>query len=226
MKATTRSGSDVTLVNWNGTDRDVARAAKVSFGKDEDPRLDDEAHVKGLINFLIREGHWSPFDHGTATFLIQTPIFVAREQFRHRTGQYNEISGRYAAWDFEFYVPDTTRPVVQQGKAGQYRFTSGTPDQHAMIITKFANSYQKAIESYNDLLDAGVAKEVARDVLPLGLYTKYYATYNVRNLMNFIRQRSDEQALYEIREVANKMERHLEENMPFTYSAWKEHHGG
>ena len=218
----TRSDSTVELIEWNATDVSVARNAKVSYGKDVDPRLEDEAHVGGLINFLIREKHLSPLDHGTATFLISTPIFVSREIVRHRSGQYSEISGRYTKWDFEFYVPDSTRPVVQAGKAGQYLFEKGTNTQHGLILKGFERAYSEALETYEQLIDAGVAKEVARDVLPVGLYTRMYVTYNIRNLMHFLDLRGSDQALYEIREVSDKMEAIFKEQMPLTYKAWKE----
>lgn len=218
----TRTDSNVELVEWNATDKSVARNAKVSYGKDTDPRLEDDSHVGGLINFLIREGHMSPFDHGSATFMIETPIFVARELFRHRTGQYSEISGRYTKWNMEFYVPSSDRPVVQNGKAGDYSFEKGTNTQHALIVKGFDRAYSEALATYEQLLEAGVAKEVARDVLPLGMYTRFYVTFNIRNLMHFMNLRGADQALYEIREVSDKMEAIFKEQMPLTYKAWKE----
>lgn len=220
----TRSDSTVELIEWNATDVSVARSAKVSYGKDMDPRLEDEAHVSGLIGFLVREKHLSPFDHGSATFLVETPIFVAREIFRHRSSQFSEISGRYTKWDFEFYVPSTERPIVQAGKAGNYSFESGTNTQHALIIKGFEKAYGEALNTYEQLLDAGVAKEVARDCLPLGMYTRFYFTLNIRNLMHFLNLRGsgNPQALYEIREVADKMEEFFKEQMPLTHKAWKE----
>lgn len=213
--------STVELINWNGTDVDVARNAKVSYNKDLDERLNDPAHVKGLINFLIREGHMSPFDHGTATFLVETPIFVAREFMRHRTGQFNEISGRYSTWDFKFYVPNPDRPLVQEGKAGDYRFVPGSNEQYATVLKSFEKVYNVQIEEYEKMIAMGIAKEVARDVLGLNLFTRFYATFNTRNLMHFLNLRTADNALYEIREVADAMEAHFEENMPHTYAAWR-----
>lgn len=219
------SNSTVELVTWAGDDKSIARNAKVSFGKDTDPRLEDDAHVAGLINFLIREKHMSPFDHGVATFLVETPIFVAREFMRHRTGQYNEISGRYTKSDLQMYVPNISRPLVQVGKAGDYKFGPGTADQHELADSLVESAYLSAIESYERMLEAGIAKEVARVVLPVGMYTRFYATFNIRNLMHFLNLRTADNALYEIREVAKSMEAEFEKNMPLTYKAWKEHHG-
>ena len=217
-----RSDSSVELINFMGGDDSVAMSAWVSFGGDDDARLADRDRVKGLINFLMREGHMSPFESSTITFVVSTPLFVAREIQRHRTASYNEISGRYAKWDFEFYVPSTERPIVQAGKAGNYSFESGTDTQHALIIKGFEKAYGEALNTYEQLLEAGVAKEVARDVLPLGMYTRFYVTFNIRNLIHFLNLRSTDQALHEIREVANKMESIFEDNMPLTYKAWKE----
>ena len=212
----------MTLVSSNASDLDVARSAKVSFGAHEDERLQDEKYIAGLINFLVREKHMSPLEHSHFTFYIETPIFVQREAFRHRTAAFNEISGRYSKWDFEFYVPPAERPIVQAGKAGNYSFVNGTNTQHALIIKGFERAYGEALDVYEQLLDAGVAKEVARDVLPVGVYTKFYMTVSARNLMHFLELRTSEQALYEIREVAEQMEEIFKEKMPLTYKAWKE----
>lgn len=226
-KVKLRSGSDVELVDFMGGDRKVAMSAKVSYGKDQDDRLNDDSHVKGLVNFLLRERHMSPFESSVFTFRVTTPIFVSREIVRHRSSAFSEISGRYSAWDFEFYVPNVYRPLVQQGRAGDYKFTCGTSDQYARVVKGFESSYQKSLDTYHDLLDSGVAKEVARDVLPSGLYTHLYVTVSARNLMHFLGLRGDanDGALYEIKEVANQMETHLRDKMPYTYAAWKEHHG-
>jgi thymidylate synthase (FAD) len=209
-----------TLVQSNATDEMVAMAAWVSFDRDSEERLQDTARMGGLINFLLREKHMSPFEHGSFTFKIDCPIFVAREFHRHRTMAYNEVSGRYTEMKPRFYVPGDSRPVVQQGKAGQYYFVE---DQKGL---KFAQDTIKVATHdawihYQFLLGEGVAKEVARMVLPTNLMTQFYATVNPRNLMHFLELRTSPQALYEIRQVAEDMEAVLKQQMPKTYAAWK-----
>jgi thymidylate synthase (FAD) len=209
-----------TLVQTNASDDMVAMAAWVSFDRDSEERLNNKDRMKGLINFLMREKHMSPFEHGSFTFKIDCPIFVAREFHRHRTMAYNEVSGRYTEMKPRFYLPGDSRPVVQMGKAGQYHFEE---DQAGL---KFAQSTievatRDAWIHYQFLLGEGVAKEVARMVLPSNLMTQFYATVNPRNLMHFLGLRSSEQALYEIRLVAQDMEKALKESMPMTYEAWK-----
>jgi thymidylate synthase (FAD) len=176
--------------------------------------------MKGLINFLMREKHMSPFEHGSFTFKIDCPIFVAREFHRHSTMVYNEVSGRYTEMKPRFYVPGNSRPVVQQGKAGQYTFTE---DSNLLYrsIGHIAASTSVAWDHYQSMLNEGVAKEVARMALPNNLMTQFYATVNPRNLMHFLGLRTSPQALYEIREVAEDMEKALAEQMPMTYDAWK-----
>lgn len=211
--------SRVELIKHNASDLDVARAAWVSnFG--EDAREKDGTRVKGLINFLYRERHMSPFEHGSFTFFVDTPIFVAREFMRHRTGSYNEVSGRYTELKPRFYVAAEDRPLVQQGKVGNYYFVPGTKSQYDYLSTMSRQAYENAWGAYQNMLNAGVAREVARDVLPVGIMTQFYVTMSPRNLMQFLTLRNAPNALYEIREVAVKMENIFAEAMPFTYEAY------
>ena len=213
------SESRVELIKHNASDLDVARAAWVSnFG--EDAREKDGARVKGLINFLYRERHMSPFEHGSFTFFVDTPIFVAREFMRHRTASYNEVSGRYTELKPKFYVPSEARPKVQQGKVGNYYFVSGSEGQNFTVEHKHKYAYQVAWNTYQSMLADGIAREVARNVLPVGIMTQFYVTMNPRNLMQFLTLRNAPNALYEIREVAEKMEALFAEAMPYTYEAY------
>lgn len=213
------SESRVELIKHNASDLDVARAAWVSnFG--EDAREKDGARVKGLINFLYRERHMSPFEHGSFTFFVDTPIFVAREFMRHRTASYNEVSGRYTELKPKFYVPSEARPLVQQGKVGNYYFVPGSEEQTATVVEETSKAYGFAWQMYQYMLEAGVAREVARNVLPVGIMTQFYVTMNPRNLMQFLNLRNAPNALYEIREVAEKMETLFAEAMPYTYEAY------
>lgn len=215
--------SEVQLIRASATDLDVARAAWVSnegslaVDKDVEPE-----RLEGLIKFLMRERHNSPFEHGQFTFYIKTPLFVAREFQRHRTFSYNEVSGRYKQMEPNFYLPSVERPNTQKGKIGSYTFEADKEKAAMARVAIEANS-RRAWDWYTSMLHNGIAREVARDVLPLNLMTEFYATVNPRNLMAFLDLRNDAQALYEIQEVARHMESHLESAMPLTYRAYKEY---
>ncbi len=215
-----RSDSKVELVQVAASDSMVARAAWVS-NIGGDARLKETGRIEGLINFLWRERHTSPFEHGLFTFYIETPIFVAREFMRHRTQSFNEWSGRYAELEPVFYLPHPERPLVQSGKIGAYTFVPGTNDQYRIMANAKKDSYRTAWANYEAQLAAGIAREVARDDLPVGIYTKFFASVDPLNLMRFLTLRNDAQALYEIRDVAAKMEDHLALHMPLTYKAYR-----
>lgn len=216
-----RSGSDVSLEDFMGGDDRTCLSAWVSFGSDDVERLQDRDRVGGLIRFLYRNQHMTPFESTVFTFRIKTPLFVAREYHRHRSQSINEWSGRYSEMVPEFYLPEPTRPLVQQGKPGDYYFVSGTEEQYQKVVESQETVFQAAWDSYTDLLGAGVAKEVARNVLPLATYTYFYSTMNARNLMHFLSLRNDSHALAEIQEVAQAMESILADKMPLTYAAYK-----
>jgi len=207
------------LIKTNASDEDVARAAWVSnYG--EDAREKDAERIQGLINFLYRNSHMSPFEHGSFTFWVDCPIFVAREFMRHRTFSYNEVSGRYKELEPRFYLPPNSRPLVQTGKVGEYTFETGDESQFAVMKNNTRFSYEKSWKAYQSMLTAGIAKEVARNVLPVGIYTQFYATANPRNIMQFLILRNDEHALEEIRIVAQQIEAVFKEIMPKTYLAF------
>lgn len=236
--------STVNLVKNNATDLDVAMAAWVSnFGSNGEPKLPEgmpnkwrmenldwsedviegKKRVEGLINFLYRERHMSPFEHGSLTFFIDTPIFVAREFMRHRTFSYNETSGRYKELEPRFYLINDDRPLTQKGKVGEYRFTAGTDEQYGLTYASTTIVYSAAWNAYQHMLNNGVAREVARNVLPVGTMTQFYVTGNPRNWMQFLLLRNDPNALYEIRAVAEEIERQFAEQMPLTYAAFKKY---
>lgn len=217
-----KSESEVTLIKHNASDEDVAYAAWVSNFGDE-ARGRDTSRIEGLINFLYREKHMSPFEHGSFTFYVDTPIFVAREFMRHRTFSYNEVSGRYAELKPKFYVASDSRPKVQEGKVGAYTFTAGSEKQNFIAQWATKRAYGLAWRMYKVMLRFGIAREVARNVLPVGIYTQFYATANPRNVMQFLTLRNDKHALAEIREVAEKIEEAFAQAMPLTYNAYKEY---
>jgi thymidylate synthase (FAD) len=187
----------------------------------------DASQSAGLIRFLMRERHGSPFEHSVMTFYVQAPIFVWREHMRHRMTSYNEESGRYRVLEPVFYVPGPDRNLVQVGKAGAYDFQPGTPEQHALTVEATEQACREAYAQYERMLEAGVAREVARTVLPVSTYSSAYVTINARALMNFLslRRRADDARFpsypqREIEMVAEKYEAIWAELMPVTHAAF------
>lgn len=222
-----RSSIDVELIRYFADDEHVAQAARVSTGSDLRPG----GKIAPLINALMRERHGSPFEHGMFTFRVHAPIFVFREWMRHRAGwSYNEQSGRYTQFEPVFYVPAPERPLVQQGKAMDYDLRPSTHEQWAMVHTDLVYGCQGAYERYRRMLEEGIAREVARMVLPVTTYSSMYATCNPRSLMHFLSLRTaDEGAAYpskpqyEIDRAARELESHFMDVMPLTWAAWNEH---
>jgi thymidylate synthase (FAD) len=225
-----RSDVTVELVRASARDADVLFAARVSTKGEqslEDVDADPE-RSKGLINFLMRDRHGSPFEHNSMTFYVRAPIFVFRELMRHRIASYNEESGRYRELRPVFYVPGPDRKLVQQGKPGHYQFVDGTPDQHKLVEEETRRLCTEAYAAYQRMLDAGVAREVARIVLPLTIYSSAYVTVNARSLMNILslRTRRDDARFpsfpqREIEMVAEKMEAAWARLMPLTHAAFE-----
>lgn len=213
--------STVTLYKSNAYDVDCARAAWVSQNTQAHEKEAEEGRVEGLINFLLREKHMSPFENGSFTFIIDTPIFVAREFMRHRSFAYSEVSGRYTELKPRFYVPNLDRPVRQEGKVGNYTFVPDSELSTDHVIPHIEVNSRQSWNGYQAMLERGVAKEVARMVLPMNTMTTFWATVNPRNLMHFLDLRAGSQAQHEIQEVAYKMQGIFEQQMPLTYKAWK-----
>jgi thymidylate synthase (FAD) len=225
-----RDDMSVELVKSSASDADVIWAARVSTAGDkslEDVGA-DPAKSEGLINYLARERHGSPFEHTSMTFFISAPIFVFREFMRHRIASYNEESGRYRELKPVFYIPSKERKLVQIGKAGAYTFVDGTPEQFDLTVAAIKETCSLAYANYQKMLDAGVAREVARAVLPVTLYSSMYVTMNARALMNFLSLRTAREGSHfpsypqrEIEMVAEKMEAHFAKLMPITYGAFQ-----
>jgi thymidylate synthase (FAD) len=225
-----RDDVTVELVKSSASDADVIWAARVSTAGDkslEDVGA-DASKSEGLINYLARERHGSPFEHTSMTFFISAPIFVFREFMRHRIASYNEESGRYRELRPVFYVPSKDRKLVQVGKPGAYSFVEGTTEQYQMTVDAIKETCTLAYENYQKLLTAGVAREVARAVLPVTLYSSMYVTMNARALMNFLSLRTAREGSHfpsypqrEIEMVAEKMEAEFAKLMPITYGAFQ-----
>ncbi|MFD3344770.1 FAD-dependent thymidylate synthase [Streptomyces anthocyanicus] len=225
-----RSDITVELVKSAATDSDVLFAARVSTAGEQslDELKKDPERSKGLINYLMRDRHGSPFEHNSMTFFVSAPIFVFREFMRHRVGwSYNEESGRYRELQPVFYAPDASRKLVQQGRPGKYVFVEGTPEQHELVGSAMEDSYRQAYTTYQQMLAAGVAREVARAVLPVGLYSSMYATCNARSLMHFLGLRTQHELAKvpsfpqrEIEMAGEKMEAEWARLMPLTHAAF------
>jgi thymidylate synthase (FAD) len=198
-------------------DLSVVNAARVSFARRREEV--DEADA-GLIRFLMRDRHGTPFEHNAFRFHVRCPIFVAREWFRHRIGSFNEFSMRYAKATDDFYVPAAEDVRSQVGKPGSYSFEPVEPELAERTREELQAVYDTAYATYTRLVEEGVARELARSVLPVGAYTEFYWTVNARALMNFVSLRAAETAQREIRLYAEACERFLAERMPITYDAF------
>jgi thymidylate synthase (FAD) len=225
-----RSDVTVELVKSSASDADVIWAARVSTAGEQSMEEigQDPAKSAGLINYLARERHGSPFEHTSMTFFVSAPIFVFREFMRHRIASYNEESGRYRELNPVFYVPDENRKLIQIGKTGAYTFVDGTPEQFSVSVAAMKKAYVVAYEQYQVMLAQGIAREVARVVLPVGLYSSMYVTMNARALMNFLSLRTSREGSHfpsypqrEIEMVAEKMEAEFARLMPLTYGAFE-----
>jgi thymidylate synthase (FAD) len=225
-----RDDVSVELIKSSASDADVIWAARVSTAGEQsmDEIGEDPARSAGLINYLARERHGSPFEHTSMTFFISAPIFVFREFMRHRIASYNEESGRYRELKPVFYVPAKERNLIQIGKTGAYEFVPGTTEQFELTVSAMKDAYVVAYDAYKKMLDAGIAREVARAVLPVATYSSMYVTMNARALMNFLSLRTAREGSHfpsypqrEIEMVAEKMEAEFAKLMPLTYGAFE-----
>jgi thymidylate synthase (FAD) len=221
-------GVRVALADHMGDDNSIARAARVSVVGENDPREKDN---EGLINYLMREHHGSPFEHTDVTFHVEAPIFVFREFHRHRAGwSYNEMSGRYTELPGRFYVPDSSRPMVNSGKPSKPELVAGSYHQVHLAQGEITRQSISAWDSYQRMLKAGIANEVARIVLPLGIMTQMYATANLRAIFHFLSLRTlnkpnasfKSRPQLEIAMVADQMEAIVADLYPIAYKAFQD----
>src|ERR1700750_844482 len=172
-------------------DLSVVNGARVSFARRKEEM--DESD-EGLIRFLMRDRHGTPVEPNSFRFHIRCPIFVAREWMRHRVGSFNEFSLRYAKATDDFYVPDAEDVRSQVGKPGAYSFEPVSDEIAEATREKLQAVYETAYLAYEQLVELGVARELARSVLPVGAYTEFYWTVNARSLMKFLSLRNRERA--------------------------------
>ena len=208
----------VELKDYMGSDLRAVEAARVSFQKG----LSTENRDRKLIDYLMENGHESPFEHIVFTFRVKAPLFVARQWFRHRISSFNEISGRYSIIKNEFYYPDRIRSQDVVNKQGSlFGFDKEKETGSINIIKK---QTEDCYASYENMLQQGVAREMARMVLPVNIYTQWYWTVNLRSLMNFLNLRADSHAQYEIQEYAKIIAAIFLEKCPWTYDSFIRHY--
>lgn len=218
----------VEYVNHMGEDLTVVNSARVSFGVEKDELEDKD---KKLIKYLIKHKHTSTLEHCVVTFRFTVPLFIRSQHHRHRTWSYNEISRRYTEFGLQFYEPEAFR---SQHKSNRQASTDNLTDPkvHYYDINNRTTQYDGAslaiknhhafsLELFNDLIKAGVCREQARGILPQNLYTQYYGTANLGNLLKFVDLRIHEGAQWEIQQVAKAILKILEELYPITVSSYQ-----
>jgi thymidylate synthase (FAD) len=205
--------SSVQLIRVSGSDVDVVNAARVSYGKFVAQLTERD---EKLIGFLMEHHHTSPFEHNQLSFRVKCPTFVMRQWIRHRMNSYNEISYRYVKAPLEFYVPAYWRyqdTKNRQGSVGAF--------EDAQLREKYMQCIAVAQETYEHLLEKGVAREIARGVLPVCTYTEFIFTCNLHSLMNFLRLRLDAGAQWEIRVFAQALLKLALPHFPVSLGHWK-----
>jgi thymidylate synthase (FAD) len=204
----------VKLVDFMGGDLRAVNSARVTFGG----ASKGEEKDKMLLKYLIENAHHTPFEHCVFQFHIKCPIFVARQWMRHRICSYNEVSARYTEVKDEFYIPAEFRVQDTNNKQGSLASKDLNNEE---LIKIYAESIEASYKAYKKLLEAGVAREMARGILPVAQYTQFYWTINARSLMNFVTLRADGHAQYEIRVYAQAIAEIFKAKMPWTYEAFE-----
>lgn len=221
----------IRVVDYMGDDSAVVQAARVSYGRGTKQKSQDQ----GLINYLMRHLHTTPFEMAEIKIHVKLPIFVARQWIRHRTASVNEYSARYSILDREFYIPDENALASQSTTNRQGRAEVLTDEEAAHVLDILRNDAERNYDSYITLLNTdnegnpiddsklGLSRELARINLTLNFYTQWYWKTNLHNLMNFLRLRADSHAQYEIRAYADVLMEVMKQWVPLTHAAFKEY---
>ena len=209
----------VRLVDSMGGDDAIVQAARVSYGKGTSKLSQD----RGLIRYLMRHRHTTPFEMVEFKFHCKMPIFVARQWVRHRTANINEYSLRYSEARDEFYFPNTENIQFQSALNKQGRMGDVPKDLKQKVHDYFKEISNRSFEIYSELNDAGVARELARAILPVTLYTDWYWKNDLHNLLHFIGLRSDNHAQYEIRVFSDAMAQSVKSVAPFAWEAYQDY---
>ena len=219
----------VEYISHMGSDLAVVNAARVSFGRTKKDL--DEKDAK-LIKYLLDNNHTSPFEHCSVTFRFVVPLFIRSQHHRHRTWSYNEISRRYTSVDVTFYEPEKYRTQHKRNRQASNEelidpdlndsWHPVTPSPLYLASTAVKNHHNKSIELYDSLLNRGICREQARGILPQNLYTHYYGTVNLHNLLKFISLRSHHGAQWEIQQVASACLKIAKEHFPISVGFYEE----
>jgi thymidylate synthase (FAD) len=223
----------IRVVDYMGDDNAIVQAARVSYGRGTKQVSQD----KGLINYLMRHWHSTPFEMCEIKFHVKLPIFVARQWIRHRTANVNEYSARYSIMDKEFYIPQAQHlsPQSKKNHQGRSEGVGLTPAEEARVLDILKGDSEQVYSHYEELMNAdatgnvideeksGIARELARMNLTLNYYTQWYWKIDLHNLMHFLMLRADPHAQYEIRAYADAMIDVVQKWVPFAYEAFVEH---
>jgi len=210
----------VRLVDVMGNDASIVQAARVSYGEGTKSVQDDTS----LIRYLMRQQHTTPFEMVEFKFHVKLPIFIARQWIRHRTANVNECSGRYSEMKDDFYIPQPEAIRKQSTTNKQGRSEEGfLPYETSIICNELESRYRSSYEIYNQLIENGVAKELARIVLPVSTYTEWYWKIDLHNLFNFLRLRLDSHAQYEMRVYAEAIANIIKDIVPIAYVAFEDY---
>ena len=209
----------VRLVDCMGGDDAIVQAARVSYGKGTSKVSQD----RGLIRYLMRHRHTTPFEMVEFKFHCKMPIFVARQWVRHRTANINEYSLRYSEARDEFYYPDPKHIEFQSALNMQGRMGEVSDDLKQKVQDYFKEISERSFEIYSELNNAGLARELARAILPVNLYTEWYWKNDLHNLLHFIGLRSDDHAQYEIRVFSDAMAKSVKAAAPFAWEAYQDY---
>lgn len=222
---------EIRLISHMGTDKSVVDSARVSFKSDNHNKTTLSDKDRKLIKYLADNKHTSPFEHCTLTFRITVPLFVARQHMRHRTWSYNEVSRRYTEKDLVLYQPKEFRRQAENNRQASVNdgrrmdpvlsVVKGQTQNWATTASEAIKSHsRKSLKLYNQMLEAGISREEARMVLPQSMYTEYWCTANLLNVLKFLRLRLAKDAQVEIQEMATGMAEIVKDLYPESYGAW------
>ena len=216
----------VRVIDYMGDDAAICQAARVSYGKGTKSVSNDE----GLIRYLMRHWHSTPFEMCEIKLHVKLPVFVARQWIRHRTANVNEYSARYSILDREFYIPEPQHVAAQSTVNNQGRGEALTGDEAARVLEILKADAARCYDHYAQMISqegqAGLARELARMNLPANIYTQWYWKVDLHNLFHFLRLRADQHAQYEIRVYAQKICEIVADWVPFAYAAFEDYRVG
>jgi thymidylate synthase (FAD) len=210
----------IRLIDYMGSDDRIVQTARVSYGAGTKTLRQDA----GLIDYLLRHEHTSPFEHVVFEFHCKMPIFVARQWIRHRTARLNEISGRYSVMKDEFYIPPRDKISFQSADNKQGRNPEDVPAElQDKVIELLRKDQQSVYKNYEEMIDDEVARELARINLPLSLYTEWYWQMDLKNMFHFLKLRMDSHAQWEIQEYGRAMAEVVKAVCPLAYESFERH---